>query len=67
MMTFTSIIKAYYRFGISRTTIINYIISGKLYKIASFLNFMIKYKFRILTVEVVERSREIKSIICLFK
>ena len=67
MMTFTSIIKAYYRFGISRNTIINYIISGKLYKIASFLNFMIKYKFRILTVEVVERSREIKSIICLFK
>jgi len=67
MMTFTSIIKAYYRFGISITTIINYILSGKLYKIGSFLNFMIKYKFRILTVEVVERSREIKSIICLFK
>ena len=32
MMTFTSIIKASYRFGISRTTIRNYIISGKLYK-----------------------------------
>jgi len=31
-MTFTSIIKASYRFGISRTTIKNYITSGKLYK-----------------------------------
>jgi len=31
-MTFTSIIKASHRFGTSRTTIINYITNGKLYK-----------------------------------
>jgi hypothetical protein len=31
-MTFTSIIKASYRFGTSKTTIRNYITSGKLYK-----------------------------------
>lgn len=31
-MTFTSIVKASYRFGTSRTTIRNYITSGKLYK-----------------------------------
>ena len=38
-MTFTSIIKASYGFGISRTTIINYIISGKLYKNRYFFKF----------------------------
>jgi len=31
-MIFTSIIKASYRFGLSRTAIRNYITSGKLYK-----------------------------------
>lgn len=31
-MSFTTIIKASYRFGTSRTTIRNYIINGKLYK-----------------------------------
>ena len=38
-MTFTSIIKASYGFGISRTTIRNYIISGKLYKNRYFFKF----------------------------
>jgi len=38
-MTFTFIIKVFYGFSISRTTIRNYIISGKLYKNRYFFKF----------------------------
>ena len=41
-MIFTSIIKASYRFGLSRTAIKNYITSGKLYKNRYHLNFFDK-------------------------
>jgi hypothetical protein len=59
--------KVSYIFDISRTTIRNFITSGNYIKIITILNFLTKYKLKILKVKVVERSWKIKSIICLLK